>query len=68
VASVAATIIGAAMVVAILSSCAWWRESPSDECQERARVGLLLCSAPAGTSDEDLIKVAGTRWAIEECS
>jgi len=26
-----------------------------------------LCYGPAGTSDEQLIRVAGTRWAIEEC-
>ena len=26
-----------------------------------------LCCAPAGTADEDLIRVAGSRWAIEEC-
>jgi SRSO17 transposase len=26
-----------------------------------------LCCAPAGTTDEDLIRVAGSRWAIEEC-
>jgi SRSO17 transposase len=26
-----------------------------------------LCCAPAGTADEELIRVAGSRWAIEEC-
>lgn len=26
-----------------------------------------LCFGPAGTDDETLIRVAGTRWAIEEC-
>jgi SRSO17 transposase len=26
-----------------------------------------LCAAPAGTADEELIRVAGSRWAIEEC-
>jgi SRSO17 transposase len=26
-----------------------------------------LCAGPPGTSDEDLIRVAGARWAIEEC-
>lgn len=26
-----------------------------------------LCYGPADTNDEDLIRVAGTRWAIEEC-
>jgi SRSO17 transposase len=26
-----------------------------------------LCHGPTGTSDEELIRVAGIRWAIEEC-
>ncbi|MEU7591400.1 IS701 family transposase, partial [Micromonospora sp. NPDC049230] len=26
-----------------------------------------LCFGPADTSDETLIRIAGTRWAIEEC-
>ncbi|MFG1849464.1 IS701 family transposase, partial [Micromonospora carbonacea] len=26
-----------------------------------------LCFGPADTDDETLIRVAGTRWAIEEC-
>ena len=26
-----------------------------------------LCAAPAGTTDDDLIRVAGSRWAVEEC-
>jgi SRSO17 transposase len=32
--------------------------------QERA---YYLCAAPAGTGDEELIRVAGARWAVEEC-
>ncbi|WP_243715233.1 IS701 family transposase [Micromonospora sp. KC207] len=30
-------------------------------------LAYYLCFGPAGTLDEDLIRVAGTRWAIEEC-
>jgi SRSO17 transposase len=30
-------------------------------------VAYYLCHGPADTSDEELIRVAGTRWAIEEC-
>ncbi|MDR7302769.1 SRSO17 transposase [Haloactinomyces albus] len=26
-----------------------------------------LCFAPAGTTDDELVSVAGARWAIEEC-
>ncbi|MFI7079414.1 hypothetical protein ACIBO1_19140 [Micromonospora sp. NPDC049903] len=26
-----------------------------------------LCFGPAGIPDEDLIRIAGTRWAVEEC-
>ncbi|MBV9208011.1 MAG: IS701 family transposase [Actinobacteria bacterium] len=30
-------------------------------------LAYYLCCAPAGTSDDDLIRVAGSRWAIEDC-
>ncbi|WP_425462209.1 IS701 family transposase [Micromonospora pisi] len=30
-------------------------------------LAYYLCHGPAGTGDEELIRVAGTRWAIEEC-
>ena len=30
-------------------------------------LAYYLCFGPAGTPDEDLIRIAGTRWAIEEC-
>ena len=32
-----------------------------------ADLAYYLCYGPSGTTDEDLIRVAGTRWAIEEC-
>ncbi|MFG2052379.1 IS701 family transposase [Micromonospora sp. NPDC048935] len=30
-------------------------------------LAYYLCSGPADTSDETLIRIAGTRWTIEEC-
>ena len=30
-------------------------------------IAYYLCAGPPGTTDADLIRVAGTRWAIEEC-
>jgi SRSO17 transposase len=32
-----------------------------------SELAYYLCYGPADTSDEELIRVAGTRWAIEEC-
>jgi len=32
-----------------------------------AELAYYLCYGPIDTSDEQLIRVAGTRWAIEEC-
>ena len=32
-----------------------------------AELAYYLCYGPAGTTDEHLIKIAGSRWAIEEC-
>ncbi len=30
-------------------------------------IAYYMCYAPTGTSDDTLIRVAGTRWAIEDC-
>ncbi len=30
-------------------------------------LAYYLCAGPPGTTDDDLIRVAGSRWAIEEC-
>ena len=30
-------------------------------------LAYYLCHGPAGTDDTELIRVAGARWAIEEC-
>ena len=35
--------------------------------QRRARLAYYLCAAPAAATEEDLIRVAGSRWGIEEC-
>ncbi len=32
-----------------------------------ANTGELVCYGPVGTTLEELARVAGTRWAIEEC-
>jgi SRSO17 transposase len=34
---------------------------------KQPELGYYLCAGPPGTNDEDLIRVAGARWAIEEC-
>jgi SRSO17 transposase len=37
------------------------------EVGKEPELAYYLCAGPPGTTDEDLIRVAGTRWAIEEC-
>jgi SRSO17 transposase len=32
-----------------------------------AGLAYYLCAGPPGTTDDDLIRVAGSRWAIEQC-
>jgi SRSO17 transposase len=32
-----------------------------------AEMAFYLCAGPAGTPTEELVRVAGARWAIEEC-
>jgi SRSO17 transposase len=34
---------------------------------EPAELAYYLCSGPAGTTIDQLVRVAGSRWAIEEC-
>jgi SRSO17 transposase len=43
------------------------RRSLARNAKGEHELAYYLCFAPAGTSDEDLIRVAGSRWAIEEC-
>jgi SRSO17 transposase len=37
------------------------------EAGKQPELAYYLCAGPPGTSDEALIRVAGARWAIEEC-
>jgi SRSO17 transposase len=43
------------------------RRSLTRNAKGEMELASYLCCAPAGTTDEDLIKVAGSRWAVEEC-
>ena len=35
--------------------------------KDEHELACYLCCAPAGTADDELIRVAGARWAVEEC-
>ena len=43
------------------------RRSLTRNTKGEYEIAYYLCCAPTGTTDEDLIRVAGTRWAIEDC-
>ena len=43
------------------------RRSLTPDGKGEHELAYYLCAAPAGTSDEELIRVAGARWAVEEC-
>jgi SRSO17 transposase len=43
------------------------RRSLTRTAKDEPELAYYLCCAPAGTADEELIRVAGSRWAIEEC-
>ena len=43
------------------------RRSTARNAKGELELAYYLCAAPAGTEDEELIRVAGSRWAIEEC-
>jgi SRSO17 transposase len=43
------------------------RRSLAPNANGEHELAYYLCAAPAATTDEELIRVAGTRWAIEEC-
>jgi SRSO17 transposase len=43
------------------------RRSLTRNAKGELDLACYLCCAPAGTADEELIRVAGSRWAIEEC-
>ena len=43
------------------------RRSLTRNAKGELELAYYLCAAPAGTADEELIRVAGARWAVEEC-
>jgi SRSO17 transposase len=43
------------------------RRSLTPNAKGEPELAYYLCHAPVGTSMEDLIAIAGARWAIEEC-
>ena len=43
------------------------RRSLTPSSKGEPELAYYLCAAPAGTADEELIRVAGARWAVEEC-
>jgi SRSO17 transposase len=43
------------------------RRSLTRDSKGEHELAYYLCCAPATATDEDLIRVAGSRWAIEEC-
>jgi SRSO17 transposase len=43
------------------------RRSLTPNSKGELELAYYLCCAPAGTTDDDLIRVAGARWAVEEC-
>jgi SRSO17 transposase len=43
------------------------RRSLTRNAKGEHELAYYLCCAPDGTTDEDLIRVAGSRWGIEEC-
>jgi SRSO17 transposase len=43
------------------------RRSLTPNAKDELELAYYLCCAPAGTADEELIRVAGSRWSVEEC-
>jgi SRSO17 transposase len=43
------------------------RRSLVRNAKDELELAYYLCCAPSGTPDEELIRVAGSRWAIEGC-
>jgi SRSO17 transposase len=43
------------------------RRSLTPDAKGEHELAYYLCAGPAGTADEELIRVAGARWAVEEC-
>jgi SRSO17 transposase len=52
------------------ASCGRWllvRRSPTPDDNGELKLAYYLCYGPARTTIDQLIRVAGARWAIEEC-
>jgi SRSO17 transposase len=49
------------------SRCLLVRRSLTRNAKGEHELACYLCAAPSGTADEELIRVAGSRWAVEEC-
>jgi SRSO17 transposase len=49
--------------------CRWLlvRRSLTSNSKGEYELAYYLCYAPKETTDDDLIRVAGARWAVEEC-
>jgi SRSO17 transposase len=43
------------------------RRSLTRNSKNEYELAYYLCCAPTGTTDDELIRVAGARWAIEDC-
>ncbi|MCX4091609.1 IS701 family transposase [Nocardia sp. alder85J] len=43
------------------------RRSLTPNAKGELEIAYYLCGAPIGTSDDDLVRVAGARWAVEDC-
>lgn len=43
------------------------RRSLTRNSKGEHELAYYLCCAPTGTTDDDLIRVAGARWAVEDC-
>lgn len=43
------------------------RRSLTPNSKGELDLAYYLCCAPTGTTDDELIRVAGARWAVEEC-
>jgi SRSO17 transposase len=43
------------------------RRSLAPNSKGEHELAYYLCCAPTGTTDDELIRVAGARWAVEEC-
>lgn len=43
------------------------RRALSPNTKGEFEIAYYMCCAPTGTSDKELIRVAGARWAVEDC-